>query len=249
MTVPAPPHGLHALALPAAVAMGHLSASASSGGTGQPTGFVASLLHFHGPAAYALVGFLVFAEAAFFVGFFIPGETAAVVGGVLAGLNQVNLVVLMIVVVVCAVAGDSVGFEVGKRAGPWILDHRPMKGNAGVAKARTLLDRYGGPAVLLGRFLAFARTVIPGLAGFSGVRYRTFLLYNAVGGLIWGIGYALLGYLVGKSFEAVLTKVGVVAAVVIAAIVVVAIVGRYFLKRRKVRAEGGTTGRSVGEAG
>ncbi len=215
--------------------VGALMAAASTAGQNLPGGWVGSLLHFHGPAAYALVGFLAFAEAALLVGFFIPGETAVVVGGVLAGLGQVNLGLMMVVVVVSAVVGDSVGFEVGKRAGPWLLDHRPMKGNPGVAKTMALLERYGGPAVFLGRFVAFARAVIPGLAGFSGLRYRTFLLYNAAGGLLWGVGYTLLGYVVGLSFERILKQVGLWSAVVVAGLVVVAVGVHLLLKRRRGR--------------
>jgi len=204
-----------------------------------PGGLVGSLLRFHGPAAYALIGFLAFAEAALLVGFFIPGETAVVVGGVLAGLGRVNLGLMMAVVVVSAIVGDSVGFEVGKRAGPWLLDHRPMKGNPAVAKTMALLERYGGPAVFLGRFVAFARAVIPGLAGFSGLRYRTFLLYNAVGGLLWGVGYTLLGYVVGLSFERILKEVGLWSAVIVVGLIAVGFGGHHLLKRRKEKRTAG----------
>ena len=69
-----------------------------------------------------------------------------------------------------------------------------------------LLERYGGPAVFLGRFMAFARAIIPGLAGFSGLRYRTFFIYNAAGGILWGVGYTLLGYVVGLSFGRILRR-------------------------------------------
>jgi membrane-associated protein len=200
-----------------------------------PGGFVGSLLHFHGPAAYALVGLLVFAEAGLLVGFFIPGETAVVIGGVLAGLHQVNLEAMMALVVVCAILGDSAGFEVGRWAGPWMLNHRPMKGNTAVARTLALLERYGGPAVFLGRFLAFARAVIPGLAGFSGLRYRTFLLFNAAGGLLWGVGYTLLGYVVGVAFEHILTQVGLWSAGAVAGLVVIAAVIAFILHRRRER--------------
>jgi membrane-associated protein len=200
-----------------------------------PGGFVGSLLHFHGPAAYALVGLLVFAEAGLLVGFFIPGETAVVIGGVLAGLHQVNLEAMMALVVVCAILGDSAGFEVGRWAGPWLLNHRPMKGNAAVGRTLALLERYGGPAVFLGRFLAFARAVIPGLAGFSGLRYRTFLLFNATGGLLWGVGYTLLGYVVGVAFERILTQVGLWSAGAVGGLVVIAAVIAFILHRRRER--------------
>jgi membrane protein DedA with SNARE-associated domain len=213
---------LHVLALVAAT---------SDSGT-NPGGVTGWLLHFHGPTAYALVGFLTFAEAALLVGFFIPGETAVVIGGVLAGLGAVNLEVMMGVVVVCAIVGDSVGFEVGKRAGPYLLERRPLKGNAGVGKALELLERHGGPAVFLGRFVAFARALIPGLAGMSGLRYRVFLFYNALGGLLWGVGYTLLGYVVGISFERILREVGLWSLAGVAGVVVVAVAVRILLARR-----------------
>jgi len=182
--------------------------AAASTASSNPGGIAGHLLNFGGPAAYALVGFLAFAEAALMVGFFIPGETAVVIGGVLAGLGKVDLGVMMAVVVVCAVLGDSVGFEVGKKAGPWLTSHRPLQGNAAVRYTLGLLERYGGPAVFLGRFIAFARAVIPGLAGMSGLRYRTFLFWNLLGGIVWGVGYTLLGYIVGLSFQRILTEIG-----------------------------------------
>ena len=142
---------------------------------------------------------------------------------------------MIVVVVVCAIVGDSVGFEVGKRAGPWLLERRPLKGNAGVRRTMGMLEHYGGPAVFLGRFVAFARAMIPGLAGMSGLRYRVFLFYNALGGLIWGVGYTLLGYIVGVSFERILSEVGLWSLAVVGVVVVVAVVVRTVLKRRERR--------------
>ncbi len=208
---------------------------AAIGNASQPGGLEGWLLHFHGPTAYVLVGFLAFAEAALMVGFFIPGETAVVIGGVLAGLHAVNLEVMMAVVVVCAITGDSVGFEVGKRSGPWLLERRPLKGNAAVRRTMGMLEHYGGPAVFIGRFVAFARAIIPGLAGMSGVRYPVFLFFNALGGLVWGIGYTLLGYIVGLSFQRILAQVGMWSLVVVGGLVVVAIGVRWLLKRRERR--------------
>jgi membrane-associated protein len=213
----------------------HAAAMAAAGGSTQPGGVSGWLLHFHGPTAYAVVGFFAFAEAALMVGFFIPGETAVVIGGVLAGLHQVDLEVMMAVVVVCAVVGDSVGFELGKRSGPWLMDHRPLKGSASVRRTLEMLERYGGPAVFIGRFLAFARAIIPGLAGMSGLRYRTFLFYNAIGGLIWGVGYTLLGFVVGVSFERILSAVGKWSLAVVGVVVVVVVVVALVLRRRERR--------------
>jgi len=207
-----------------------LAAASSSSST--PSGITGHLLNFSGPGAYALIGFLAFAEAGLMVGFFIPGETAVVIGGVLAGLGRVNLGVMIAVVVVCAIVGDSVGFEVGRKAGPWLTTHRPLKGNSAVRYTLGLLDRYGGPAVFLGRFIAFARAVIPGLAGMSGLRYRTFLFWNVLGGVCWGVGYTLLGYVVGLSFERILREVGLWSLVVVGVLVVGVVVFEVRRRRR-----------------
>jgi membrane-associated protein len=216
---------------------------AATSSSSDPGGFTGWLLHFNGTVAYLVVGFLAFAEAALMVGFFIPGETAVVVGGVLAGLGRVDLGVMIVVVVVCAVIGDSVGFEVGKRAGPWLLLRRPpffwrderprLQDTAAVNYTLGLLERYGGPAVFLGRFIAFARAVIPGLAGMSGLRYRTFLFWNLLGAIAWGVGYTLLGYVVGVSFEHVLGEIGLWSLVV----VVLLIVGVVIIQVRRRRRE------------
>jgi membrane-associated protein len=206
--------------------------AATTSTSSSPGGLTGHLLNFHGPAAYALIGFLAFAEAALMVGFFIPGETAVVIGGVLAGLGRVNLGVMIVVVVFCAIVGDSVGFEVGRKAGPWLMDHRPMKGNSAVKYTLGLLERYGGPAVFLGRFIAFARAIIPGLAGMSGVRYRTFLFWNVLGGICWGVGYTLLGYVVGLSFERILSQIGLWSLAVVAVLVVGAVIFEVRRRRR-----------------
>jgi len=215
-----------------------LAASSSSSGQGGITGW---LLHFNGTWAYVIVGLLAFAEAAFMVGFFFPGETAVVVGGVLAGLGRVNLGVMIVVVVLSAVIGDSVGYEVGRLAGPWLLRRRPpmfwrsqrpmLQDTSAVKYTLGLLERYGGPAVFLGRFIAFARVVVPGLAGMSGLRYRTFLFWNVLGALCWGIGYTMLGYVVGVSFERVLSQIGLWSLAVVA--VLLAGVGVFEVRRRR----------------
>ena len=207
----------------------------------QPGGITGWLLHFNGTWAYVIVGALAFAEAAFMVGFFFPGETAVVVGGVLAGLGRVNLGVMIVVVVLSAVIGDSVGYEVGKKAGPWLLKRRPptfwrperptLEETSAVKYTLGLLDTYGGPAVFLGRFIAFARVVIPGLAGMSGLRYRTFLFWNVLGGICGGVGYTVLGYVVGVSFAHVLSQIGLWSLAVVA--VIVAVVATIEVRRRR----------------
>jgi len=176
-------------------------------------------------AAYAIIFGLVFGEAAFFIGFVLPGETAVVLGGFLASGGHLDIVVLCVLVFVAAVTGDSVGFEVGKKFGPRILDFKPVRRHhAMLDRAQRMLRERGGPAVFLGRFTAFFRAVMPGLAGVSRMPYRTFLPWNALGGFAWGVGFCLLGYFAGNSYERVATQVGEGAAIVVGLIILTALI-------------------------
>lgn len=118
--------------------------------------FVESILNISPGLAFAIVGCLVFAEDALFIGFLIPGETAAVLGGVVASRGEVALWAMMVVVVLAAVVGDTVGYEMGKRFGPRFLESRSLKRRAKLDKAQDFLRRRGGSAVFLGRFVAFS---------------------------------------------------------------------------------------------
>jgi len=187
------------------------------------TALLDQLLHVPSPVVLSLVGLLVFGESAFFLGFVLPGETAVLLGGFLASTGRVSVVALAVVVVLAAIAGDSVGYEVGRKLGPRMLrtkllrrhDHR-------VDRAKQFLDGRGAPAVFLGRFTAFLRAVVPGLAGLSNMRYRRFLLYNAIGGLVWGLLCVVAGYVAGSSYSTVASRLGQGGAVVIGVVLLVA---------------------------
>jgi membrane protein DedA with SNARE-associated domain len=174
---------------------------------------------------YAVVGLVVFAEDALFVGFVLPGETAAILGGVAAHLGHVPLGGVMAVVIIAAIVGDSVGYEVGRQIGPRLLASKRLDGRRErLDKAQDFLARRGGWAVLLGRWVAFFRAVMPALAGTARMPYRTFLLFNAIGGAVWGAVVVTIGYLAGASYAAVEKSFGTGAALVVAGIVLVALV-------------------------
>ncbi|MFD8595444.1 DedA family protein [Kitasatospora sp. NPDC059646] len=198
-----------------------------------------------GPVVYAVVGALVFAEDALFFGFVLPGETAAVLGGLLAHQGKVELGWMVLVVVAAAILGDSTGYEVGRRLGPAVLGTKPMRRHADrIEGARDLIRRRGPVAVLLGRFVAFFRALMPALAGVSRMPYRRFLLYNALGGLIWGVGFTLLGYFAGSAYSRVEGTVGRSLALAVAAAVLAALlVWRVRSHRRESRRKEDRSGR------
>ena len=177
---------------------------------------------------------LVFAEDAIFVGFVIPGETAAVMAGVGASLGHVNLGLAIVVVVAAAIIGDTVGYEVGKKFfGPTVLNFGPLKKHADkIESAREMLRRRGGVAVFLGRFTAFFRAMMPALAGAAHMPYRKFLAWNAAGGIVWGTLFVVLGHAAGSSYQTLEDKAGKYVAIGLAVIVVALIAVWHFRRER-----------------
>ncbi len=202
-------------------------------------GFFGTLLGLSPALVYLVVFALVFAEDAVFVGFLIPGETAAVLAGVASSLGTTSFALSIVVVVVAAILGDSVGYEVGKHVfGPRILDGRILgKHRHKLGRAEDFLQRRGGSAVFLGRFTAFFRAMMPALAGAAGMPYRTFLLWNALGGIIWGTLFVTIGHVAGTSYKAVEEKVGRGLAFGVVGLVIVAAVGWKVYEVRKDRKE------------
>jgi membrane-associated protein len=177
-----------------------------------------------GWVAYLVIAALVFGETAVFVGFVLPGEIAAVLGGVLASRGHLSLPLVIVIVVAAAIIGPFIGYEIGRRMGDRLFNARPLRRvQGGVHRTKAVLSNRGGIAVLLGRFVAVLRALMPAAAGAAQVRYRTFTLYNVLGGLIWGVGYVLLGYLAGSAYAAVEREVGAGLAIAVGAIVLAAV--------------------------
>jgi membrane protein DedA with SNARE-associated domain len=184
-----------------------------------------------GTLVYLVVALLVFSEAALFVGFVLPGETAVIVAGVVASKGHVNLAALCVLVVTSAIVGDSVGYAIGRRYGERLIALPFLRSRrASIDRAMEGLRRRGPIYVFVGRFTAFLRAVMPGLAGMSRLRYGRFLIANASGAVMWGVSYTLLGYFAGtalNSIERVSGWVGIgVLVAVIAAVVIIVLLKR-----------------------
>jgi undecaprenyl-diphosphatase len=155
---------------------------------------------------YLLVGTLAFLETGAFVGLIAPGETAILLGGLVAGQGEIDIVTLIAIVWACAVAGDVTSFLLGRRLGrPFLERHGPrfQITEPRLQQVERFFGKHGGKAILLGRFVGLVRAIAPFLAGSSGMAIRRFLPYDIVGAGLWGSTFAILGYVFWHSFDQV----------------------------------------------
>ena len=172
---------------------------------------------------------IIFAETGLFIGFFLPGDTLLFTAGILASQGILNITTLVIYVTIAAIAGDSVGYWTGAKAGPLIFT-RPDSfwfSAERVKDAERFFEKYGPISIVLARFVPVVRTFVPVVAGVARMRYRTFFAFNVVGGILWTSLIPLAGYYAGNMIpnidRYILPLVGVVAVASVAPIVVEAI--------------------------
>ena len=183
-----------------------------------------------GSWTYLLVGVLCFLESGAFVGLLIPGETAIVVGGFVAGQGEIDVVLLIAIAWATAVAGDMVSFTLGRRLGrEFLIKHGPrfQITEERIEHVERFYDRHGGKAVFLGRWVGLVRAVSPFLAGSSGMPVRRFLPYIVLAAGMMVTLFALLGFVFWHSLDQVLeiakqgalalgTTIAVVVGIVVA---------------------------------
>ena len=190
---------------------------------------------------YLTVFALPFLEASVFLGFVFPGETAVIFGGVLASQGEVSLTGVIVLAVVGAIAGDAVGYAVGRRWGRGLQSSRLGRavGEQRWQTTEAFLRRRGAPAVFFGRWTALLRAMVPSAAGMAHVPYRTFALWNALGGSVWALACALGGYAAGDVIGRYVSNIGWV----IVAIVVLLVAAHVVRSRRDTdpEAEAATT--------
>jgi membrane-associated protein len=172
-------------------------------------------------------------ESSVFLGFLIPGETAVVIGGVSAYNGSNALWTVLVAATAGAILGDGIGYAVGHRWGDALLKRIPERlvKPSHIRQSKDLIARLGGRAVFAGRFAAALRALVPGLCGVSGMRYRTFAVWNALGGAAWATTFVLLGYFAGASWHRVESYANTVSWILVGLAVVV-VGGLLYLKHR-----------------
>jgi len=197
-----------------------------------------------GQWTYLVVGALAFAETGAFLGFIAPGETAVIVGGLVAGQGQISLLALIAIVWACAVLGDVTSYELGRHLGrEWLLKHgaRLKITDERLDQVESFFDKRGGATILIGRFLGFVRPIAPFIAGASKMPFKRFLPYDVLAAGAWSTTFCVLGFVFWRSIDQLTTYVsrGLFAfgtlVVVIAGIVALIHLRRSDEARAKVR--------------
>jgi membrane-associated protein len=203
------------------------------------TEFLKSVGEHVGQWLYVIAAFLAFAEAAILVGMVLPGETALLVAGYFCHEGVLQLWIMIPVAIIAAIVGDSVGFEFGRKYGPGLRRSRFGRrvGEERWSTVDRFLHRHGGKSVLFGRLTALLRALVPSMAGMSGMHYRTFLLWNAIGGTIWATSCILLGWAFASALHRIEQYLTWGPLAILALIVIVA-VALHIRRSRRERTTG-----------
>jgi membrane-associated protein len=164
-----------------------------------------------------LVCVIVFIETGFFVGFFLPGDSLLVTAGVFAASGQLHISELILLVPLCAIAGDQIGYWIGRKAGQALYrrEDSMVFRKSHLQRAQDFYKKYGGKTVILARFIPIVRTFCPPVAGAAEMPYGRYLAYDIAGGFLWGGGMVLGGYFLGRQIPNISENIHYVIAVVI----------------------------------
>lgn len=150
---------------------------------------------------YVLVTAIVFAETGLLIGFFLPGDSLLITAGlVAAGEGTMHIGVLVVLLSMAAIAGDSTGYAIGYHLGPRIFgrEHSRWFHKDHLVRTQHFYERYGVTTIILARFVPIVRTFAPTVAGVGRMRYRTFFTFNVLGGIGWVLSMTLTGYFLGR---------------------------------------------------
>lgn len=183
-----------------------------------------ALLSIPSNLGYFALGALIGVES---MGVPVPGETALFAASILASRGELSIELVIVAAAIGAIVGDNIGFVIGRHGGRRLfLTHR-VPGvehrRRALASGEDFFERHGPKAVFLGRWVALLRITAAWLAGMTGMPWRTFLFYNALGGVAWAISIGLAGYFVGAAAEQIIKDVGIGAAIATGLAVVAAV--------------------------
>jgi membrane-associated protein len=157
---------------------------------------------------------IIFVETGLFFGFFLPGDSLLVTAGILAADGHLSILQLLIFPTLAAILGDQTGYLIGRKAGD-ALSSRYVRFAKKIERAHMFYEKYGAKTIVLARFVPVVRTFVPAVAGAARMNYRTFVMYNVLGGILWVFSTSLLGYTVGSLIPEVDRYLHIVIGVVV----------------------------------
>ena len=173
----------------------------------------------------------------------LPGETALVAAGVFASRGELNIVEVIAVAATAAILGDNIGYWIGRTGGRRVLERWKLlsRWSEGVLPwAEGFFERHGAKTIFIGRFFAILRVTAAWLAGISRMRWSTFLVWNAAGGICWAVLVGLVAYYLGHAVADAINRYGLIGGAVLVALAAVAFVAFHFWKKRLLGAESGS---------
>lgn len=173
-----------------------------------------------------LVCAIVFVETGFFVGFFLPGDSLLVTAGVFAASGQLAIAKLLVLVPLCAIVGDQIGYWIGRKAGQALYRREDslIFRRRHLQRAHEFYEKHGGMTVILARFVPIVRTFCPPVTGAAEMPYPRYLAYDIAGGLLWAGSMILCGYFLGRQIPNINQNIHYVIAVVVLLSVLPAII-------------------------
>ncbi len=167
---------------------------------------------------YAVLAAVVFTETGLFIGLFLPGDSLLIVAGMIAAAGGLNLSLLVVILSLAAIVGDSTGYAIGYRAGPMLFRREKslLFNPRHLARTRDFYARHGAKTIVIARFVPIIRTFAPVVAGIGQMEYRRFISYNVAGGLGWVVSLTCAGYMLGRTIPNIASYVHIVAIIVIA---------------------------------
>jgi len=166
---------------------------------------------------YVVLVAIVFVETGLLVGFFLPGDSLLITAGVVAATGALNIWWLNLLLIVAAITGDSVGYAIGRRAGPRLFTRPKSRlfNPRHIERTRAFYARHGAKTIVIARFVPIIRTFAPVVAGVGEMEYRRFLFYNVAGGVGWVTTMTSAGYLLGQAVPNISEHIHIVVGIVI----------------------------------
>ncbi|MBP6775598.1 MAG: VTT domain-containing protein [Gemmatimonadaceae bacterium] len=180
-------------------------------------------------AGYVGLTLIIFTETGLLLGFFLPGDSLLVTAGLLASQPDfgLNVWILGVILTIAAIVGDSVGYSIGKATGPRIFTREDslLFNKKHLLRAQAFYEKHGGKTIIIARFMPIVRTFAPVVAGVGQMQYRSFIMYNVIGGVAWVWSMLLTGYLLGRYIPGVAQHIEKVILVVIFLSILPGIIG------------------------